>query len=57
MKKADRRMIRGIAVFKLAKAALLILVGVAALRLVRACWRSGCRGLGLDRGAGTWGAC
>jgi uncharacterized membrane protein (DUF2068 family) len=34
MKKSERRMLRGIAVFKLAKTALLIAVGVAALRLV-----------------------
>jgi uncharacterized membrane protein (DUF2068 family) len=34
MKKTDRRMLRAIALFKLAKAALLIAVGVAALRLV-----------------------
>lgn len=34
MRKADRRMIRGIALFKLAKAALLLTFGVAALRLV-----------------------
>ncbi len=34
MKKADQRMLRGIALFKLAKATLLILVGVTALRLV-----------------------
>jgi uncharacterized membrane protein (DUF2068 family) len=34
MKKSDRRMLRGIALFKLGKAALLILLGVAALRLV-----------------------
>ncbi len=34
MKKSDRRMIRGIALFKLAKAALMFTVGVVALRLV-----------------------
>jgi uncharacterized membrane protein (DUF2068 family) len=34
MKKSDRRMIRGIALFKLAKAALMVTVGVVALRLV-----------------------
>jgi uncharacterized membrane protein (DUF2068 family) len=34
MKKTDRRMLRAIALFKLAKAALLIAVGVGALRLV-----------------------
>jgi uncharacterized membrane protein (DUF2068 family) len=34
MKKADRRVLRGIAVFKLAKALLMLVVGVTALRLV-----------------------
>jgi uncharacterized membrane protein (DUF2068 family) len=34
MQKTDRRMIRGIALFKLAKAAVLLSFGVAALRLV-----------------------
>jgi len=34
MKKSDRRMIRGIAIFKLAKAVLMIAVGLAALRMI-----------------------
>jgi uncharacterized membrane protein (DUF2068 family) len=34
MKKSDRRMIRGIAIFKLAKAALMIAVGLVALRMI-----------------------
>src|SRR5271170_4325494 len=34
MKKSDRRMIRGIAIFKLAKAALMISVGLVALRMI-----------------------
>jgi uncharacterized membrane protein (DUF2068 family) len=34
MKKSDRRMLRGIAIFKFAKAILFIVVGVTALRLI-----------------------
>jgi uncharacterized membrane protein (DUF2068 family) len=34
MKKSDRRMIRGIAIFKLAKATLMIAVGLVALRMI-----------------------